>query len=307
MNDHPKIVVVGSSNTDMVVKSARIPEPGETVSGGMFVMAQGGKGANQAVAAARLGAEVVFISRVGEDMFGDEAIRQYEKDGIDTTYIEKIPDCSTGVALILVDENGENMISVASGANHRLDPAAIQKADRAFDHADMIVVQLETPMETLEYTAQIAKEKGIPILLDPAPAPQGGLPRSLMEKITVIKPNETEAFRLTGIFVSDPSSAQRAADTLLDYGVQKVIITLGTQGAWLVESPGTGILIPSRLVQAVDTTAAGDSFSGAFAVAFSEGKSFIEAAKFASLAASCSVMKLGAQPSLPFRKDLNLF
>lgn len=301
----PKIVVVGSSNTDMVVKSDRIPIPGETVTGGTFVLAPGGKGANQAVAAARLGAQVTFVAKVGDDMFGKEAIENYQKEGIDTSFIEKDPQSATGVALILVDQKGENLISVASGANHQLKPSDVVRAESVIREADLIVVQLETPLETIQFTANLAAQAKVPLLLDPAPAPEGSLPNDLMSKITIIKPNETEAQRLTGITVTDTASAQKAADLLLSKGVKQVLITLGSQGAWFVETPGQGKLIPAFHVNAVDTTAAGDAFSGALAAGLAAGKPFFEAAVFASKAAALSVTKLGAQPSLPYTSDVD--
>ncbi len=300
----PRIVVVGSSNTDMVVKADRIPVPGETVTGGTFVLAPGGKGANQAVAAARLGAKVILVARVGSDMFGNEALIHYKKEAIDTSYIQKDPEAATGVALIMVDKKGENLISVASGANHRLTPSDALNAQKAIEQADIVIVQLETPLDTIEATATLAQKAGVPLLLDPAPAPPEPLPEKLMAKIAWIKPNETEACQLTGIKVVDQKTAQEAADRLLAKGVGGVIITLGTQGALLVEKAGEGILIPSQKVEAVDSTAAGDSFSGAFAFALASGYLPENAARFAGCAAALSVTKLGAQPSLPFYREV---
>lgn len=300
----PHIVVIGSSNTDMVVKSERIPVPGETVTGGTFVLAQGGKGANQAVAAARLGAKVTFVAAVGNDMFGNEAIEHYRRENIDTTYIDRLDNAATGVALILVDAKGENLISVASGANHQLTPERADKARPAIESADMIIVQLETPLDTIEYVAKIAAEKKIPMILDPAPAPAGPLPDSIIKNLYCIKPNENEAFRLTGIEVTGPETAQQAADALLAAGAKMAIITMGTRGSYIVEKQGTGTPIPSRPVKAIDSTAAGDSFTGALAVALAKGRSPIESARFASIAASLSVTKLGAQPSLPYLNEI---
>ena len=301
---HPKIIVVGSSNTDMVVKSQKLPAPGETVTGGDFLLAAGGKGANQAVAAARLGAKVVFITRVGSDMFGEQAIAGYLKEGINVDWAIRDPNAPTGVALILVDEQGENLISVASGANHNLSPDDVKRAESVFQDADRVVVQLEKPLDTLQATAEIAKKYGVPLLLDPAPAPQTPLDVGLLSMISCIKPNENEAEKLTGITISDVPSAQKAADKLLELGVKSAIITLGTQGALVVEKPGTGTLVPAHSVKAVDSTAAGDSFSGALAVAWGGGQTLLDAARFAAKAAAISVTRMGAQPSLPTLKEV---
>ncbi|MGL6196172.1 MAG: ribokinase [Thermoguttaceae bacterium] len=301
----PRIIVVGSSNVDMVVKSDRIPSPGETVTGGEFLLAAGGKGANQAVAAAKLGAEVLFITRVGNDMFGDQALAGYKEVGINTDWAIKDTEHPTGVALIMVDEKGENLISVASGANSYLSPHDVEKAEKEFSTADVVVVQLETPLNTLVYTAKLAKKYSVPLLLDPAPAPPTPFSDSLMQNIACIKPNENEAWRLTGIKVNDQQSAQAAADSLLKQGVKSAIITLGTQGALVVEELHKGVLVPAEVVKALDTTAAGDAFSGALAVAWGGGKSLIDAAKFASKAAAISVTRMGAQPSLPTLDELS--
>lgn len=295
----PVIVVVGSSNTDMVIKSQRIPVPGETVLGGRFVMAPGGKGGNQAVAAARLGGDVVFVARVGDDMLGSQAIENYRKEGIDVSYVTRDSDEATGVALILVDDKGENLISVASGANYRLGPDDVDRAADVIRSADMVVVQLETPLPAIARVAKIGADAGVPVILDPAPAPNDPIPAEILEKITFIKPNENEASRLTGMEVTDADSARRAAERLLAQGVRGVIVTLGTAGALIVEKGKEPILIPSRRVDAVDSTAAGDCFSGGLAVGLAEGKTLEEAARFAAAAAALSVTRLGAQPSLP--------
>lgn len=295
----PTILVVGSSNTDMVIKAERLPAPGETILGGEFVMAPGGKGANQAVAAARLGGRVVFVARVGDDSLGEAAVAGYAKEGIDTSFIERDPQSATGVALILVDSNGQNVISVASGANYRLSPADVDRADSALRSADMVVVQLETPLPVIAYVAQKAAALGVPVILDPAPAPNEPLPAEILALITYIKPNETEASRLTGIDVTDADSARRAAEKLISLGPKAVIVTLGKSGALIVEKGKEPVLIPSKQVAAVDATAAGDCFSGALAVALAQGRPIADAARFAAAAAAVSVTRLGAQPSLP--------
>ncbi len=302
----PRIVVVGSSNTDMVVKSPRIPRVGETVIGGQFVMAAGGKGANQAVAAARLGAQVTFVARVGQDVFGDQAIAGYAREGIDTRYILRDPEHATGVALILVDDQGENLISVASGANQHLAPEDVDRAAERIRQADLVLVQLETPVETILHTARLAAGAGVRVILDPAPAPAAKLPDALLQLVACVKPNETEAERLTGIAVTDEASARQAAQRLLECGAQSTIVTLGAKGAvWRGE--GKAGFVPAFRVDARDSTAAGDAFSGGLACALARGLPLDEAVRYASLVGALSVTRLGAQPSLPTREEVERF
>ena len=300
----PEIVVVGSSNTDMVVKAERIPVPGETVTGGQFVMAAGGKGANQAVAAARLGAEVTFVAKLGQDMFGDQAIEGYRKEGIVTDLILRDPDHHTGVALIMVDESGENLIAVASGANHALKPEDVQRAAERIRAADAVMLQLETPMETVEFTAGLAAEAGVPVILDPAPA--APLADALLAQVAYLTPNESEAERLTGIQVRDEASARAAAKKLLDSGARNVIVTLGSKGA-VVCTPDQENLIPGYQVDARDSTAAGDAFNGGLAAALARGLALEDAVRQANLVGALSVTKMGAQPSLPTEDELRRF
>ncbi len=300
----PKIVVVGSSNTDMIIKADRIPAPGETVVGGSFASAPGGKGANQAVAAARAGGDVVFVARVGDDMLGKQAIDGYAKEGIDVSFIQKDPKLATGVALIMVDSTGDNSISVASGANFALTPEDVDRAAGEIADAKMVVLQLETPMDAIKRAAKLAKASGVPVLLDPAPAPADPLPQDLLECVSVVKPNETEAARLTGIEVVDEASARRAAEKLLELGVRTAIVTLGSAGSYVAAKDGVRKSVPALRVDAVDATAAGDAYSGALAVALAEGKPLDDALAFASKAAALSVQKLGAQPSLPTREEI---
>jgi ribokinase len=300
----PRIVVVGSVNTDMVVKSARIPAPGETVTGGQFVMAAGGKGANQAVAAARLGAEVTLVAKVGQDMFGDQAIDNYQREGIRTDCILRDPQHATGVALILVDDRGENLISVASGANHALTLEEVAKAADRIRAADALMLQLEIPMETVCQAAQLAADAGVPVILDPAPA--APLPDGLLRNVTYLTPNESEAEGLTGIRVTDEASAERAARQLLAAGARNVIVTLGAKGALLV-TPERSLLVPSQPIQAVDTTAAGDAFNGGLAWALGRGLKLDDAIHWACLTGGLSATQLGAQPSLPTREALERF
>ncbi len=302
-----KIVVIGSSNTDMVIKSRTIPRPGETVIGGKFVCNAGGKGANQAVAAARLGGNVAMIARVGADVFGEQARNGLAAEGIDVSCVKADPDAATGIALILVDENAENSISVASGANENLSPADVDEAEENFgliSGADILVVQLETPMATLLHTAELAEKFNIPLILDPAPAPKEGLPNELLARLTLLKPNETEASYITGIEVTDRASAARAVENLHQRGVKQVIITLGKEGVLVSDGTAEPVHVPAIQVEAVDSTAAGDCFSGALACALAEGKTLVEAARFASRAAGLSVTKLGAQQSMPTRDEV---
>jgi len=299
-----RIVVVGSSNTDMVVKADRIPVPGETVTGGQFVMAAGGKGANQAVAAARLGAQVTFVAKLGQDMFGDQAIENYAKEGIVTNLILRDPESHTGVALIMVDEEGENLIAVASGANHALRPEDIERAADRIREADVVMLQLETPMETVEFTAQVAADAGVPVILDPAPA--APLSEALLRRVTYLTPNESEAERLTGVPVRDEASARAAAEKLLAAGARHVIVTLGPKGA-LVAGPGQATMVPGYAVKARDSTAAGDAFNGGLASALANGMPLEEAVREASLVGALSVTRMGAQPSLPTAEELRRF
>ena len=304
MANPPRIVVVGSVNTDMVVKGNRLPAPGETVTGGQFVLAGGGKGANQAVAAARLGGRVTLIAKVGQDMFGDQAITQYEREGIITGGILRDPDHATGVALILVDEKGENQISVASGANHALLPAEVEKAAPLFRDADLLMLQMEIPLDCVRKAAELAVAAGVPVILNPAPA--APLDASLLRLVTYLTPNETEAEQLTGIAVRDEESAYAAAKKLLDLGVRHVIITLGSKGALAVSAEGKW-MVPSCPVKAIDTTAAGDAFNGGLACALASGKPLHEAVLQANLVGALAVTKLGAQPSLPTAEELEKF
>jgi ribokinase len=302
----PHIVVVGSINVDMVVKSQRIPSVGETVTGGSFVMAAGGKGANQAVAAARLGAAVTLVGRIGQDVFGDQAIANYRREGIITDWIVRDPHNPTGVALILVDEQGENLISVASGANHALGVEDVERAAGHIRTAAVVLLQLEIPMETVAFTARLAAEAGVPVILDPAPAPAIPLARSLLQHVAYVKPNETEAERLTGIPVRDETSARKAGEHLLQAGARHAIITMGARGAfWL--GPDQGEFVPGHRVEALDSTAAGDAFSGGFACALARGLSLGEAVRYASLVGAVSVTRLGAQPSLPTADEVGRF
>lgn len=296
-----KIVVVGSSNTDLVIKTDRIPEPGETLLGGHFMMAAGGKGANQAVAAQRLGAEVTFVASVGDDLFGKDAVHGYRKEGIDTSYVSVKKGVPSGVASIFVDKSAENVIVVAPGANSELGKDEIDAAEKEISNADFVLMQLETPIETVEYAVCKAYASGTKAVLNPAPAAQ--LPDSLLEKLWLITPNRTEAQLLTGLPVTNEEEAAEAAAALAAKGVKNVIITLGSKGAYLLTPDFKGT-VPANPVEAVDTTAAGDTFNGALCVALSEGKTIRQACIFAAKASAIAVTRMGAQPSIPYRKEI---
>jgi ribokinase len=296
-----KIVVIGSSNTDMVVKSSKLPSPGETVIGETFLMNPGGKGANQAVAAARLGGQVVMSARIGNDVFGKQAISQFEKENIETQFIIVDDELPSGVALINVDANGENCIAVAPGSNSRLSPEDLVKLLENISGSDIALFQLEIPVPTAEFAIRKCFDKKIRVILNPAPACP--LPDDLFPCLYLITPNETEAGLLTGIQVTDVHSAAQAAMQLRTKGVMNVIITLGAKGAFLLTDTFSG-MIASPQVTAVDTTAAGDCFNGALAVALAEEMSLEQAVAFACKAAALCVTKLGAQSSMPYRSEM---
>jgi ribokinase len=299
-----KIVVVGSSNTDMIIKLDRLPQPGETVLGGDFSTAAGGKGANQAVAAARAGGAVTFVARVGDDMFGRLAVEQFAADGIDVRHVIEDSDAPSGVALIFVDRNGENSIAVASGANAHLTPVDALSARDAVRDAQIMITQLETPIETVRAAVVLASEHGVPVILNPAPAQSLGA--DILRHVSVLTPNETEAELLTGVKVSTTADAETAAEKLASMGVEAIVITLGARGAFVFNADHSE-LIAGFDVQAVDTTAAGDVFNGALAVALAKETPLLEAVHFANAAAALSVTKLGAQPSAPILDEIEEF
>lgn len=298
------IVVIGSSNTDMIVQTPHIPKPGETILGGTFSTAAGGKGANQAVSCARAGGQVTFVARVGKDMFGDQALQGFRTDGINVDYVGADPEAPSGVALIIVDDKGENSIAVASGANGHLSVADVEAAQTAISGAGIVLMQLEVPLATVEAGARMAQAQGAQVILNPAPAQP--LSDALLQNVTILTPNETEAEMLTGIAVQDETGAQKAAETLKAKGVNTVIITLGAAGAYVHAADFQG-MVPGFKVEPVDTTAAGDTFNGTLAVGLAEGMSLQKAVQFAHAAAALSVTKLGAQPSAPDRAAIDQF
>ena len=296
-----RICVVGSSNTDMVVNVARLPKPGETLLGRNFMMNGGGKGANQAVAAARLGASVTLVCKIGEDMFGQAAMDGFQKQGIETRYIMKDAAHASGVALIDVDDQGENSIVVAPGANGNLLPADLEAARQAIADSDILLLQLEIPLESVVFAARLAFDMDKYVILNPAPTMH--LSADLLRYVSLLTPNEIEATQISGVTVTDAGSAREAALKMAQMGVPRIIITRGDKGA-LIFDQGAFEEIPAVRVAAVDTTAAGDVFNGALAVALAEGNSLRDAASFAARAAAISVTRRGAQSSAPYRHEL---
>lgn len=297
-----KIIVVGSSNTDMVVKTSRFPEPGETIIGGDFFMFPGGKGANQAVAAARAGGEVTFICSVGDDLFGKNALSGYEEEGIDTSSAKIVKDSASGVALITVNESGENEIVVASGTNALLSPIYVSGVMEEMGNEAFILTQLEIPLETISFLARYSKLTDQPLIINPAPAQV--LEDEVLEGLFLITPNETEAKILTGITIDDDASMEAAGKALLSKGVKNVIITLGSKGAFFMNED-LKLLEPSEKVIALDTTSAGDVFNGVLTVCLSEGMNWEESIAYANKAAALSVTKMGAQGSAPYKEEIN--
>jgi ribokinase len=297
----PPILVIGSSNTDLIIRAPRIPRPGETILGGRFTRAAGGKGANQAVAAARAGGAVTLVARVGRDADGDRALAGFTAADIDVRHIVRDPISPSGVAFVFVGDDGENCIAVASGANDRLSPVDVRAATAAFRRAAVVLLQLETPLGTVEAAVALATGAGVRIVLNPAPARP--LPARLLRRVYLLTPNVSEAERLTGTAVTTERSAARAADALLACGVRHVAITMGSRGAF-VAGPGIRQLVPGFPVRAVDATGAGDVFNGALALALAEGTALLESVRFANAAAACSVTHPGAQPSAPTRRAI---
>lgn len=297
-----QIIVIGSSNTDMVVKTSRFPEPGETIIGGDFFMFPGGKGANQAVAAARAGGEVVFICSVGDDVFGKNALSGYEEEGIDISKAKIVKGAASGVALITVNEVGENEIVVASGTNALLSPIYVSEVMEEMDNNAFILTQLEIPLETISFLARYSKLTDQPLIINPAPAQV--LEDEVLEGLFLITPNETEAKILTGITIDDDASMEAAGKALLSKGVKNVIITLGSKGAFFMNED-LKFLEPSEKVIALDTTAAGDVFNGVLTVCLSEGMNWKESISYANKAAALSVAKMGAQGSAPYKEEIN--
>jgi len=300
-----RLIVLGSINTDLVVRVSELPRPGATVVGGTFYQSQGGKGANQAVAAARAGlSQVTLIAAVGDDGFGRENLAHLGREKIDLAYVSVTPQVSSGVALIIVDQHAENMIAVASGANALLLPADVTSIpEGVFRSAHVFLTCLEIPLDTAMSGLKRAKEAGLLTILNPAPA-SGALPSEMLKYVDVITPNESEASRLTGIDVCDKASAERAARILRQQGIKNVVVTLGSQGCLLVDDLDRTKAFPAFHVNAVDTTGAGDAFNGVLASALADGLPWDQAIRWAMCAAAISVTRPGAQSSLPERHEV---
>jgi ribokinase len=296
------VLVVGSANMDMVVSCERFPEPGETVLTDELTMFPGGKGANQAVACARLGGQVRFLGKVGDDVFRPRLLESLEAVGIDTDHVLVDPASSTGVALITVNDAGENQIIVVSGSNMQLTPDEIEAEQALFDAADVVLLQLEIPVEAVEKAARLAKEAGATVILNPAPACE--LPDALWQHVDILTPNESETAHLTGVRVTDQDTAETAARKLIQRGIRHVVVTLGADGVLLVTSERV-LHVPGREVHAVDTTAAGDAFNGALAYALADGRDLDDALAFANTVAAYAVTQRGAQASMPTIDDLD--
>ena len=300
-----RIVVVGSSNIDMVVKSDMIPRAGETVLGGDFVMVPGGKGANQAVCAAKLGADVKLVARIGDDVFGETSLQNFRTVGVDTAFVTKDPTAPSGVALIVVDRGGENAIVVAPGANHALMPADVDCAEQAIADADALVVQLEIPQGTVAHAIDLAHSLGVAVVLNPAP--MRPIPTDVLRKVDVLVPNQHEAAGLLGKAGGGADlDARSAAGGLMALGVGSLVITLGAKGAYAA-APGIAEFIEPMKVKAVDTTAAGDAFTASLACALAEGGDLIASARFAARVAAVAVTRMGAQPSMPSREAVDSY
>ena len=296
-----KIIVIGSSNVDMVVRTSHLPAPGETILGGEFFMNQGGKGANQAVAIKRLGGNLIFMAKLGNDVLGRQSVGYFKKEGIDTRYIALDEDSASGVALISVDDHAENSIVVASGANMLLNEQDVDKMLEEMCEGDILLMQLEIPLQTVEYAARKAFGKGVKVVLNPAPA--RSLPKELFRHLYMVTPNRIEAEMLTGIKIANDADVEKVAEEICAMGVKNVIITLGSKGC-LIREEGVSYRIDAFKVEPVDTTAAGDTFNGALCVVLSEGMDLKQAAVMASKASSIAVTRMGAQSSIPYREEL---
>lgn len=300
-----KIVVVGSYVVDLMSRAPHLPKPGETVLGGPFKMGPGGKGGNQATAAARCGSEVTFVTKLGADVFGREALDHFKNENVNSQYIKVDAQESTGAALIAVDDNSENSIVVALGACGTITEADVMEVEGKIQEADIVLLQLETSIEAIVTTVKLASKHQVPVILNPAPFQE--FPREILKDVSYITPNETEAFELSGVVVKDEASALMAAKKIHEMGVDTVIITLGSKGAFLYSGVEKGKLVAGFKVDAVDTTGAGDAFNGGFAHAISKGYSVVDAMVYANSVAALSVTKIGTAPAMPYKQDVENF
>lgn len=296
-----KIVVIGSSNTDMMILSEHLPVQGQIIIGGQFTMNPGGKGANQSIAIARMGGNVTFITKTGNDLFGKQSLELYKSEGIMSDYVFSDPEEPSGVGLILVDSYGEKYISIAQGAIKGLSIEDIEKARTEIESASVIMMELEIPMETAKYIAEIAVSKEIPVILNPSPIQF--ISDELLKKVKIIIPNKTEAELLTGVLINDEESARKAALNIHEKGIETVIITLGSKGA-LIFHENKYYKIPAEKITPIDATAAGDTFCGTFCVGLTEGLSIVDAVKIANKAAAISTTRKGGQASIPYRNEV---
>ncbi|MCI6765988.1 MAG: ribokinase [Prevotella sp.] len=299
-----KIVVIGSANTDMTVKTSHLPLPGETILGGNFFMNQGGKGANQAVAVQRLGGDLMFVAKLGADVLGKQTLNAYASEGMDTRFIVIDEQVASGVALICVDNEAENSIVVASGANMQLKEQDVDPVLEEIQAGDILLMQLEIPLSTVVYAARKACQRGAKVILNPAPAT--ALPQELFQYLDMITPNRIEAAMLTGIATDDEKGLKRAVQEMCSWGVKNVIVTLGSQGSFVHEGKDS-YYVEACKVEPVDTTAAGDTFNGTVCVGLAEGMTLKQAVQMAAQASALAVTKFGAQVSIPYRKDLSDF
>ncbi|OMP66452.1 ribokinase [Domibacillus epiphyticus] len=299
------VIVIGSYVVDLMSRAPRLPKPGETVLGGPFQIGPGGKGGNQATAAARSGSNVTFVTKIGRDLFGQDAVEHFKKEQFNTHFVQIADEEATGAALIAVDINGENQIVIAPGACGTMTKQNVLEADAAIKEGDIVVLQLEISMGAVEAAVERAVLHNVPVLLNPAP--YQAFPREILKHVTYATPNETEASNLTGVEVKNEASAQKAADILHQLGVKTVMITLGHKGVFLSERAFSGRVLPGFNVEAVDTTGAGDAFNGGFAHAITSGQSLEEAVRFGQAAAALSVTKNGTADSMPYAGEIMAF
>jgi ribokinase len=304
MSDKPTVLVVGSINMDLVVRAPVMPAPGQTVLGDAFQTSPGGKGANQAVAAARLGADCRMIGQLGADAFGQSLLDGLRAEGVDCTHVARTPDAPSGVAMIVVDARGENSIVVASGANYRLSPDDVYSRWEAFEGAAVVLLQLELPLPTVRAAIELARRHGAKVILDPAPALRN-MPKELYQ-VDILSPNAGEAELLTGVRVVEDRVDKQAAMELIARGAQAAVLKLGARGCLVVMADGHFYRVPAHKVGVVDTTAAGDAFTAALGVAVASGATMHEAARFANAAGALACTRLGAQAAMPAATEVRM-